>query len=516
MFKTSIKLAALLGLIVLPATAAEKKNVLFIVVDDLKPTLGCYGDNYVKSPNIDKLAASGTLFTSAYTNQAVCAASRCSFFSGLRPDRTKVHDLKTDFLEVTPWVVTLPEYLIKNGYTTAGCGKLFHGGKSDAKMEKRAWQTMTSAENLPYAKGFNPPALHYQSKQAQGIVDELRKKNQDRYGKMVQALKDAKANPATENLDIPDDAYDDGAIAKEALNYIDQLSKGDKPFFVAAGFKKPHLPFVAPKKYWDMYQREEVPIAKYQQPAKDAPAYALHSWGELKNYSDISQDGPVPMDKQRELIHGYYACTSYVDAQIGVLLDGLKERGLDKNTIVVLLSDHGWHLGDHGVWCKHTNYEQATRSCLMFSGPDISAGKKTDSPTELVDVFSTICEMVSVPVPKNLDGISLKPLLEDSEKHLREVAVSSYPRYNGRMGYTMRDKRYRYVAWVKNDNLMKPLESLGVTLDEELYDYQKDALETTNMAKDVEMAAVIKTFRARLDKHLKDQAQRIKENNNPS
>jgi len=498
-------------LLTLTSLGAAKPNILMIIVDDLKPNLGCYGNDLAKTPNIDKIAQAGVVFTNAHANQAVCGPSRCSFFTSLRPDRTKVHDLKTNFLGVTPWVVSMPEQFRKHGYATAGCGKLFHGGRGDKVMDQRAWGIHTEKDALPYNKDYPHPAMHYQNKKTQQTYQELKKQGITGYGKVVAALK-KKHYPSTECLDVPDDAYIDGASRIQAIRNIEKLSSGNKPFFVAVGFSKPHLPFVAPKKYWDLYKREEMPLAKYQKPAVGAPSYALHSWGELKAYSDISSDGPVPTTKQRELIHGYYAATSYTDAQIGLLLDELKKKDLLKNTIVILWGDHGWHLGDHGVWCKHTNYEQSTHSPLIISGPGIKHGLKTDAPTELIDIFPTLCELTGVPMVKNADGLSFKTLLEGSTQPIREVAISSYPRYGGRMGYALRNNKFRYVAWVNNPNYKtKPLSELKeqVILAEELYDYSTDPLETKSLAKNPEKQAVIKKFRAQLNQHLKSQAQRI-------
>lgn len=513
MYTITTKLIFISGLLLSSLHGAEKPNILFIAVDDLKPDLGCYGSKVVKTPNLDLLAKRGTLFLNAHSNQAVCGPSRCSTFSSLRPDRTKVHDLKTDFLGVSPGVITLPEHLKKHGYATAGVGKLFHGGKSDGALEKRAWDIHTELADLPYATGFQAPVHHYQSEAARNAVSGLNEKQRSKYGLVVKKLKESKANASTECLDIPDDAYADGAMRKEALNYIDQLSKGDKPFFVAVGFKKPHLAFAAPKKYWDIYDREKLLLAEWQKPAKGAPAYATHSWGELKSYADIDKDAEsLTEDKQRELIHGYYACVSYVDTQIGLLLDGLKKRGLDKNTIVVLWGDHGWHLGDHGVWCKHSNYEQATRTTLMFAGPGVKEGHTTMSPTELIDIFPTLCDLSNTEVIPNLDGISLKPLLEGVKDDLRQVAISTYPRWKG-MGYSLRDRRFRYTAWVNNTKPMEPFKELKDILDEELYDYEIDALETVNLAKNPEQVERIKAFRKLLDTHLKEQAERISKSN---
>ena len=491
--------------------ANEKPNVLFLVVDDLKPLLGCYGDDTVHTPNIDRLAASGITFTNAHTNQAVCGPSRCSFFTSLRPDRTGVHDLNTDFLGVSPWAVTLPEHFIANGYATAGAGKLFHGGKSDGIMEKRAWQTHTDDENLPFVGDFPPPALFYQGKEQQDALKSAPTQGGKplTYGKIKQLLKSKELSPSTEMLDIPDEAYTDGALRVEALKYLDQLGKGEQPFFVAVGFRKPHLPFVAPKKYWDLYDRAKLPLANFKNPPSGAPQFALHSWGELRNYSDISSEGPLPEEKQRELVHGYRACVSYIDAQIGLLLDGLRERDLEKNTIVVLFGDHGWHLGDHGLWCKHSNYEQATRTPLIFSGPGITPGTETHSPTELIDVYPSLCELTGTPAPENVDGISLVSLFSNPDQPIREVAVSTYPRHSDRMGFAFRGERFRYVVWVKNEDLSSPLEKLGKIEAEELYDYKTDPAETTNLAGEAGHAERITSFRQIARRHLRKQTERI-------
>ncbi len=494
--------------------ASKKPNILVIVVDDLKPNLGCYGDKLAVTPHIDSLAQSGVTFTAAYANQAVCGPSRCSFFTSLRPDRTKVHDLKTNFLGVSPWVVSMPEYFRKHGYVTAGCGKLFHGGKGDKIMDQRAWDIHTEKKDLPYNKNYPRPAMFYQNKKTQAAYQKLIKRGVTKYRDIIKTLK--KTNfPSTECLDVPDDAYIDGATRIQTIRNIEKLSTSGKPFFIAAGFSKPHLPFVAPKKYWDLYQRDQMPLATYQKPAKNAPPYALHSWGELKAYSDIKSSGPVPPEKQRELIHGYYASASYTDAQIGMLLDTLKKKNLLKNTIVILWGDHGWHLGDHGVWCKHTNYEQATHAPLIIAGPNIPKGISTNQLTELIDIFPSLCELASLKVPKNLDGISFKSSLNKKKNGgnhpPRQFAISSYPRYGGRMGYAIRDHQFRYVAWLTNPNPKKPLKSLNTSgiLAEELYDYSSDPLETTSIANSPEKKALIKHFRAILDQHLKEQAKRI-------
>lgn len=507
-FTRILKFTGLLSVLALSANAEKKPNVLFIIVDDLKPNLGCYGDTVAKTPNFDRLAKQGTIFTKAYTNQAVCGPSRCSTFTSLRPDRTKVHDLKTDFLAESPWVVSLPEHLKENGYTTVGSGKLFHGGRSDKIMNQRAWDTLVDLDALPFNSNFPEPAKHYQNPKSQKAYQDSIAAGEKGYFKLTKALKDAKANPSTECLDIPDDAYADGAISKQSVKWIDALSNKDKPFFIAAGFKKPHLAFTAPKKYWDLYQRDELPLASYQKAPAGAPSYASHTWGELKSYCDIDPSKPVPEAKQRELIHGYYACVSYIDAQLGKLLDELEKKEQLENTVIVLWSDHGWHLGDHGIWCKHSNYEQATHSVLMFAGPGVKKNQKAASPVELIDIFPTICELTNTPNIKNLDGVSLVPALQSADAKVRDIAISQYPRHKT-MGYALRDSQFRYVAWVANDDIKQPLSALGEIRDEELYDLSNDPSEKQNIASNIEQKQKIESFRKALDQHLKQQAKLI-------
>jgi arylsulfatase A-like enzyme len=291
-----------------------------------------------------------------------------------------------------------------------------------------------------------------------------------------------------------------------AKDQIIALSKGNKPFFMAVGFSKPHLPFVAPKKYWDLYKREDMPIASFQEHSKNGPLIAYHQSGELRNYIDIPEFATLPADslriglkleKQKELIHGYYAAVSYMDAQVGILLNTLESSGTLNNTIIVLWGDHGWHLGDHDLWHKHTNFEQATRAPLIIAGPGIRAGK-TNSLTEFVDVFPTICNLAGVAIPKNLDGKSLKPLMLKNTASVKEFSVSQYPRKLKKvemtrlgykkadvMGYTLRTPRYRYTIWM-NDFTSKQAFDPSKVYTSELYDYEKDPLEKVNVVADKE------------------------------
>ena len=475
---------------------SQKKNVLFIAVDDLKPLIGAYGDNFAKTPNIDKLASEGFLFEKAYTQQAVCAPSRASMLTGLRPDRTKVWDLKTKIRSKNPNVVTLPQQFKKDGYTTYAIGKIFDPRSVDQGHDSRSWTIpYISPDKLP---GPGPkPALGYYLSDANLTKIKFYEKLADSKGLTGKArYKFIAGNfkPSTEMADVPDEAYVDGRITTEALGKLDKFSKEDKPFMLMVGYKRPHLPFAAPKKYWDMYNRKDVPVAKYQKHSKGGPPIAYHNNPELRSYTDIpaaiDQYGELDIDKQRELIHGYYAATSYVDAMIGRLLNKLKETGLDKNTIIVLWGDHGFHLGDHGLWTKHTNFEQATILPFIIVDPGFKPGK-TNIPVEALDIYPTLCELNGIKPPQGIQGKSLVPFLKGETPDLK-FAVSQWPSrgYKGGMGYSIRTKRYRYTEWYKSYKSTMPRNEKNVVASE-LYDYETDPLETKNLVKNKKYADVL-------------------------
>jgi arylsulfatase A-like enzyme len=275
-----------------------------------------------------------------------------------------------------------------------------------------------------------------------------------------------------------------------AIELLDSLSKNkNKPFFLAVGYRKPHLPFVAPKKYWDLYDRNEFEVASFQKKALNSPDVAYHVSGELKNYSDIPQFDSysedelkhLPVEKQKELIHGYYAAMSYTDAQIMALLNELDRLGIRKNTIIVLWGDHGWHLGDHGLWNKHTNFEQATHTLLMMSIPGQKAGIKPVAVSEFADIYPTLCDLSNIPKPEYLDGKSLVPAIKNPSSEIKEYALSQYPRGNAIMGYSIRTNRFRYTVWMsKGFRTWMPYDE-KLVIAREMYDYEKDPLETENV-----------------------------------
>ncbi|RUA26863.1 MAG: sulfatase, partial [Bacteroidetes bacterium] len=397
--------------------AQQKKNILFIMVDDLKPTIKVFGDNFAKTPVMDKLASTGFVFQSNYVQQAVCAPSRASVMTGWRPDRTQVTDLHTLIRDKNPNVVTMPQYFKQNGYITFATGKIYDPRSVDKKYDPQSWSFPYRGPHELEGSMGDPIIGYYQSEEhrAQRLVYEKMADAKGLTGKKRNAFLRKSFKPSTEKADVPDDAYYDGRIANDAVKKIAEFAKQDQPFMLMVGFKRPHLPFVAPSKYWDLYDPKKIKLAKYQKHSKGGPEIAYHNSGELRSYTDIpaafDEYGILDEDKQRELIHGYYAATSYVDAQIGKVIAELKKQGLDKNTIIVLWGDHGWHLGDHGLWCKHTNFEQATRSPLIIIDPSKKPGESY-TPMESLDLFPTLCELTGIAPEPTSQGISLVPLLD--------------------------------------------------------------------------------------------------------
>ncbi|MEI6139152.1 MAG: sulfatase [Mariniphaga sp.] len=515
------------------AIAQNRPNVLFIAVDDLKPILGCYGDKLVKTPNIDRLAKRGTVFMQNYCQQAVSGPTRASLMTGMRPDYTRIWDLKTKMRDVNPGILSLPQYFISQGYSTQGIGKIYDPRCVDDALDQPSWSVPYYKRSDKYiSKSTGKPEGQYQLPETKALFVKYTKEGEAKglKGKELTDYVGSFVKPSVECADVPDNAYNDGSNALYAKEILGQLSKEGKPFFFAVGFSKPHLPFVAPKKYWDLYKRDQMPLAPFQQKAKNGPEIGYHTAAELLAYSDIPpiasfSDQKVgmdlPVDKQKELIHGYYAATSYMDAQVGILLNALDSLGLSKNTIIVLWGDHGWHLGDHNLWCKHTNFEQATHAPLLISAPGIQPSK-TKSPSEFIDIFPTLCDLTGVKIPVHLDGKSLVPMMKDSKVSVKEFSVSQYPRpanklENARlgwsdgefMGYSIRTAKYRYTIWLKDTFRSYKPYSKDLVVASELYDYEKDPNETKNVVDDKIYASVTKDMN---DKMLQFLSGQVKEN----
>ena len=463
-----------------PAVGEEAKarpNVLFLAVDDLRPEFGAYGKSYVKTPNLDRLAARGVTFDRAYCQQAVCSPSRSSIMTGMRPDSTKVYDLVTHFRTALPDAVTLPQLFKENGYFVRGLGKIYHGGFDDPQSWSVPWET---AQPPAYALAENRPAPGPRRKAAAKKA-AAKKKAANRGAK----------GTAYESADVPDEAYKDGQVAAKAVRALQDARDRDTPFFLAVGFSKPHLPFVAPRKYWDLYDPAAIAPASNPFRPEGAPDFALLDSVELRAYRGIPKNGPVPDDLARTLKHGYYASVSYMDAQVGKVLDELDRLGLRENTIVVLWGDHGWKLGEHAAWCKHSNVELDTHVPLIVAAPGLSAGAHANGLVEFVDVYPTLAELAGLKPPKELEGLSFAPLLREPGRAWKSAAFSQYPR-PGLMGYTMRTDRYRLTRWVRLDD---PSHVEAV----ELYDHQADPDENRNVAEDPAHAEALKALTAQAE-----------------
>jgi len=470
--------------------AAERPNILFIAVDDLRPEFGAYGFDYIKSPNLDRLAKSGMTFGRAYCQQAVCSPTRSSLLTGTRPDTTKVWDLVTHFRDALPDVVTLPQLFKNNGYFVQGMGKIYHGSLDDPKSWSVPWGT-------PKADTYALPENVKLNERRYGVDPDddnapVKAKGKGKGKAAADAAPKEKniRGPAFEGADVPDNTFQDGKVAELALATLRDISKKKEPFFLAVGFIKPHLPFVSPKKYWDLYDPAKIQLAPNKFRPKDAPDYAILPGGELRNYYGIPE-GSIPDDLARQLKHGYYASISYTDAQVGKLLDELDRLDLRKNTIVILWGDHGWKLGEHDAWCKHSNCENDTNTALLLSVPGMkNAGAKTNSIVEFVDIYPTLTELAGLPLPKHLEGVSFRPLLDNPSQAWKQAAFSQYPRAAGKsgagplMGYAMRTERYRFVVWVGRNDHTK-VDAI------ELYDHQTDPQENQNIAKRPENTALV-------------------------
>ena len=507
---------------------SKKPHVLFVAIDDLRPELGCYGSEIVKSPNIDRLAKEGRRFNRAYCKQSICGPSRASLLTGSRPDEIGIIENRAYFREVNPEIVTLPQHFIQNGYEAVYCGKIYHGRMTDEQYSwsrKPAWNQISS----------KPRPKPYGLKSNLDLLQSNRIRMVEKYGE--EGSRGLVHGPAYESADVPDDYFVDGFSTQLAIATLqDHLKKKpNQPLFLALGFTKPHLNFVAPKKYWDLYDREEIKIATQVDQPNGGAATGLHASFELRTRHGIPKSGPIGEELAKTLLHGYYACVSYVDAQIGLMFEALEKEGVRDNTIIVIWGDHGWHLGEMGIWGKATNYEIATRVPLIFWTPKMNdRGKGSNALVELVDLYPTLCELAGLAKPNHLAGKSLVSQLDNPDARGRSFAISQFPnpalrewaanplspgmretffgplieevenkikQQQGRqwdrdlfenhlMGYTIRTEHYRLVAWLDYRNVHA--EPLYV----ELYDHRKDSNETKNVAK--EFPAKVKELLSKL------------------
>lgn len=509
-------LSCLISMTIFPELRAKQPHILFIAVDDLRPELGCYGSPIVRSPHLDNLAREGRWFERAYCQQSICSPSRASLMTGSRPDEIGITENTAYFRNLNPEIVTLPQYFIKHGYEAVYCGKIYHGRMTD---EQYSWSRKPAWSKLPFKQRPKPYGLEANLE----ILKINRIKMTKKYG--VEGSRGLVHGPAYESADVPDHFFADGISTQLAIATLtDHLQKKpNKPLFLALGFVKPHLNFVAPKKYWDMYNRNEIKIASQVNGPIEGATTGLHASFELRTRHGIPKSGPIGEELAKTLLHGYFACVSYVDAQIGLMLDALEEAGVRENTVIVVWGDHGWHLGEMGIWGKATNYEIATRVPLIFWTPEMkNRGKPSNTLVELVDLYPTLCDLAGLTTPENLAGTSLVPQLQDPNAGGKTFAVSQFPNpalrewaanplstgmretffgpliqevedkikqqqgifwdrdlfENHLMGYSIRTERYRLVAWLDYREVK------AGPLFLELYDHLHDPNETNNVALD--------------------------------
>ena len=427
----------------------DTPNILFIAVDDLRPELGCYGMNHIQSPNIDRLAAEGTRFDRSYCNIPVCGASRASLMTGLRPARNRFLTYYTRADEDAPAITTLPQHFRNQGYHTISNGKIFHHDNDAEQSWDEIWHPESNSKSWR---------------------DYVLPEN------IMADTSNTRRGAPVERADIPDNVYKDGKTAEKVISDLRKLKKSEKPFFLTAGFLKPHLPFNAPEKYWAIYDgKVRLPDNNY--PPENAPRESLHNFGELRSYAGIPEKGPVSDEMALDLIHGYYACVSYTDAQIGKILDELERLELEESTIVILWGDHGWNLREHGLWCKHCNYETSLHTPLILKVPGSKQVKSTREIVEYVDIYPTLCELAGLDLPDHLQGESFKELLFDERAQSDGVAISQWY-----AGITTIRENYFYTEWV-NDR-----DSAYARM---LYDHAVDPGENVNISEQQQNADVI-------------------------
>jgi iduronate 2-sulfatase len=469
------------------AASPPKPNVLLILVDDLKPLTGSYGDPLAQTPHLDRLAARGVQFDLFYCNQAVCAPSRFNLMLGSRSTSTGLYGLGNNLRQVLPDAVTLPQHFARHGYRTESLGKVFHVGHG----------------NLGDPDSFSVP--HFKDKVIEYALPEStggKLTREEAYFENIQTGVPNKQLPrgaAWEAPALPDETYADGRVAREAVNRLRAAKARSAPFFMAVGFARPHLPFTVPKKYWDLYDPEKFQLAQHTTAPAGAPAYAVKGIGELNQYEPVPVSPPVSPELQRKLIHGYYASTSYMDAQLGLVLAELDRLGLAATTLVVFWGDNGFSFGTHGDWTKHTNYEEANHVPLIFAGPGITAGARTKALAETVDLYPTLCALAGLPAPAGpqpIDGVSQVPVLRDPATQVKDHVYHAFPRTRpGKgewLGRAIRTERYRFVEW---KSVRNPTEAA----DLELYDYATDPGETVNVA--TQQPEVVARLRALLARH---------------
>ena len=439
----------------------KKQNILFISIDDFRPKISSYGETKMITPNIDKLASEGLQFNNAYTNIAVCGASRASIMTGIRPSEKRFNDFSTRASVDTPDAIPLNQIFKENGYETISYGKIYHH-KDDFQ------EYWTEKDGGQIQSDFQDPIS----------IARIENAERGEYGKK---------QPTFEYPDVDDYAYNDGKITKKAINKLKALKSKNKPFFMAIGYVSPHLPFIQPKKYWDMYDHDAIKLADNSFQPKNSPDIAIeaqHNSAEMrKNYLDIPENGKLDDSLARNLIHGYYASVTYMDALIGELIKALDDLGLRENTTIVFWSDHGYFLGEHGFWCKHSTFEEAVKIPFIISSPNHIKNKTTTSFTELVDVYPTLCEIANIKAPTYLQGESLIPVLENPSTILK---TEVYTRY--KQGEAVIDKDFSYTEFYEGEKYLGNM----------LYDNLNDYKQNTDISKLSSNELIVKKYRKKL------------------
>lgn len=465
------------------ASAERSKNILFICIDDLRPKLGCCEDPVALTPNMDQLAKGGMLFRKAYCQFAICGPSRASVLSGMYPFRSGIQDNVKSFRDALPDRFSLPQYFREKGYHTVGMGKIFHSHQPDAL----SWDQWVKIDGSG-ADYFDPENIQAMRQRRAQVV--AREKAGEKFKPWQR--RELIIGPFSETAEVSDEKYPDWQLATHAMESLRNLKNSEKPFFVAVGFHKPHLPLVVPKKYWDLYNPRELLVPEELAFPEGAPAWHTHNSFELRGYQDVSKTGPIDEETVRRAVHGYYAACSFVDAQVGRVLDELKRLELDRNTIVVLWGDNGFHLGENGMLCKDTNFEAAAAVPLMLSAPGL-APATVDRPVELVGIFPTLCSLAGVPVPDQCDGENL--CSPESGDDAVAFTMNQRKWNSPNVGCSVRADQYRYIRWTAPD---------GSVVAEELYDYSLGQEEKRNLAAEKEYRKTLKLLRKRLDAVLTD------------
>ena len=447
---TALFLTALLGVPSQTAVSQSRDlpNILAIIVDDLRPEVAAYGDRIAHTPNIDQLADTGVLFENAFTAVPVCGASRAALFSGRKPTANRFIRFDSRLDSELPDAVSLPGYFQEHGYHTVSNGKVF-----DVTLDSEgAWSETP----------WNPEGDWHSDRGRDARRGDIQR---------AYLNEPAGANgPAYERLDVADSAYPDGKTAEKTINDLRRLRESGSPFFLVVGFRKPHLPFTAPARYWSLYDPEDftLPSTFYMTPDR-APYHPVHNSGELRRYAGIPPEGLLEESQALHLMHAYHAAVSYADAQVGKVLDSLTDLGLEDNTIVILLGDHGWNLGEHTMWSKHTLFDVALRTPLIIRAPD-RASSRVSAVVSLLDLFPTLMDLTGLPSPGGLDGVSLAPVLDDPHAMVRTAAISRW--YDGA---SVRTSRFRYTDWRDESGTVKA---------RMLFDLDVDRDETRNVSEE--------------------------------